>query len=114
LLGARAEAWVADLLTADGWTLLARNWRGGGGELDVVVKRDGCVRFVEVKARSSQQLDVLESLHRGKLRLLRGAARAWLRDPPVVFEEACFLVALVDCASTPWSVEWIDNAFDGG
>ena len=36
-LGALAEARVAAALEADGWRVLARNWRFEGGELDLVV-----------------------------------------------------------------------------
>ncbi|MEL6349991.1 MAG: YraN family protein, partial [Myxococcota bacterium] len=37
-------------LRRDGWDILATNFRGGGGELDVVALRDGLLRVVEVKA----------------------------------------------------------------
>lgn len=112
--GAQAEAWVADRLEAAGWTVLDRNWRGRGGEIDLVVARDGVVRFVEVKARAPEDPTGLEAVSRSKQAKLIRAAEAWLLEQPTAPEEACFLVAVVDCGAQAWTVEWIDNAFDGG
>jgi putative endonuclease len=107
--GAAAEAQVADALAADGWTVLARNWRGAGGELDVVVERDGHVRFVEVKARTGPDDVGLDAIGDHKQRRLRAAARAFLADYGDRFVDACFLVAWVEGDA----IEWIDDAFDG-
>ncbi len=109
-LGARAERAVADALESDGWTVLARNWRGGNGELDVVVERDGVLRFVEVKARAESDPTLADAVTDSKRRRLASAARAWLLQHGADVECA-FLVALVS-TGTPWQIEWIDNAFD--
>jgi putative endonuclease len=108
--GAAAEAKVADALVVDGWTVLARNWRGAGGEIDVVVERDGKLRFVEVKARTGpDDLVGLEAIGEHKQRRLRAAAEAFLSSYGRPFDEACFLVAWVEGGT----IEWIDDAFDG-
>jgi putative endonuclease len=107
--GAEAEQHVADLYVEDGWVLLARNWRGGGGELDLVVERAGCIRFVEVKQRDLADPTGLDAIGPSKQRKLRRAAEAWLDRHGTPAEEACFAVALVQGAS----VTLIDNAFDG-
>jgi len=113
--GLRAEAHVGALLRRVGWSVLDTNWSGGGGELDLVVLREGKLRFVEVRARTDDDLvPVEESITHAKRSRLRGAARAWLLAHDTPWDEAAFLVALVDLSTDPWSVTWIDDAFDGG
>lgn len=111
--GARAERAVADELSTDGWTILHRNWRGGGGELDLVVERAGAVRFVEVKLRAEGDPTLADAVTAGKRSRLVGAARAWMLQHPEP-DEVAFMVALVRAESSGWSIELIDNAFDAG
>lgn len=110
--GRAAEAWVAERLIEDGWTVLDRNWRGADGELDLVVERGDQLRFVEVKAREPGDPSGLESVDDRKQARLRGAAEAWLAGR-TRRGELCFLVALVTLDPLGWSVEWWDDAFDG-
>ena len=109
--GARAETLAAEALTRDGWTVLARNWRARGGELDIVVERAGVLRFVEVKARDPHDDTGLDAISYSKRRKLVAAAEAWLveRGPPEV--EVAFMVAVVSFEPTGWSIEWLDDAF---
>jgi len=56
LLGRRAEDAAAEWLTANGWQVLARRWRCGRGELDLVCRdRTGVLVGVEVKSRRSDR-----------------------------------------------------------
>lgn len=112
-----AERWVAERLEAAGWEVVARNWRGGGGELDLVAVREGRVRLVEVKARRPGDDAGLEAVGPAKRRRLIQAARLFLDEWPDLVVEACFTVALVHLAGdgpgrSPLRVDWIDDAFD--
>jgi putative endonuclease len=108
-LGAQAEAWVAQELEAGGWRIIGRNVHIGGGELDIVAERGGCVRFVEVKARAPGD-DGLEAITPSKQRKLRRAAEGWLQQAGPV-QEVAFLIALVETHADGWSLECIDDAF---
>lgn len=108
--GARAEAFVAERLERDGWSVLARNWHARGGEIDLVVARGDALRFVEVKARAEGDPSGLESITRAKQQKLIRAAQAWLLQHPTP-GEVCFAVAAVEMGMQ-WSIEWIDDAFD--
>ena len=88
--------------------MLVRNWIGKGGELDLVVARRGALRFVEVKARAPDDPVGLEAIGEHKRRCLVRTAAEFLNQYDDLFDEACFLVALVEGER----ITWIDNAFD--
>lgn len=50
-IGQRGEQAAADYLLGLGWQLLARNWRGHHGELDIIAHDGAALVFVEVKSR---------------------------------------------------------------
>lgn len=110
--GTEAEGFVVGELRLQGWSVLARNWRGGGGELDVVVCRETMIRFVEVKARQPGG-DPLEAVTATKVRRLQRAATAFLAEQPDVYDDVGFLLASVWAHPDGWRVEWLDDAFDG-
>jgi putative endonuclease len=74
--GAAAERYAAHHLERAGYLILARNYRGGGGEIDLVAQQGDEVVFVEVRARRPGGLvGPEESLTpRKQARLLQAAA----------------------------------------
>ena len=79
LLGERAEAATAAWLAARGWTVLARRWRGGAGELDIVaIDPIGTLVAIEVKLRRTGRAGgPLEAISRRRLRRQRAALTAF-------------------------------------
>ncbi|MEZ4321422.1 MAG: YraN family protein [Myxococcota bacterium] len=108
--GLDAESFVEAYLRDEGWQTLARNWRGGGAELDLVVRRDGAVRVVEVKAREDGR-DALESVTPDKQARLRRGAEAWLASAGEPESEIAFMVAVVTLNDGVWGLELWDDAF---
>lgn len=80
LFGARGEEIACRYLARRGYRLLARNWRTGHVELDIVADYFGEIVFVEVKARRHEGVHTaLEAIDRTKMLHLVEAARAFLR-----------------------------------
>lgn len=51
--GSKGENLAADFLKRKGFEIVARNYRHKHAEIDLIVKRDNWLIFVEVKTRSS-------------------------------------------------------------
>jgi putative endonuclease len=111
LRGRSAERHVGEQLVAAGWSVRATNWRSEAGELDLVVERDGVLRFVEVKARAEGDADGLEAITLDKRRRLTRAAEDWLAQNGPPASEAAFLVALVTVGPGGFQVELWDDPF---
>lgn len=78
-LGRAGEEAAATLMHARGMRILARNWRSGPLELDLVCREGDTLVFVEVKTRGPGSLgSALEAVGPRKRQSLIRAARAWL------------------------------------
>ncbi|MBZ8178053.1 YraN family protein [Corynebacterium poyangense] len=81
LLGKAGESHAAQIYQAQGGSVLGRNVRYPGGEIDLIVKeRDGTVVFIEVKTRTRTDFGGAEAVTADKIRRLRRAIAAWLRE----------------------------------
>lgn len=77
--GRWGEAQALRWYQRNGYRLLARNWRGSAGELDLVVGRAGLVVVCEVKARSDERFGpAAAAVGPTKQRRLRRLAAEWL------------------------------------
>jgi putative endonuclease len=78
-VGSAGEEQAAGWYTAQGYDVLARNWRCHEGEIDLVVARDSTLVFVEVKSRSSDRFgSPAEAVTPAKQRRLRRLAGRYL------------------------------------
>ncbi len=105
--GAAAERRVAKLYEAEGYRVEARNWSCRGGELDLVLRREEVLVFVEVRSRSTEFLSSPTiTVGLSKQRRVARAADAYLRRVATA-EQIRFDVVGVSRRG----VERIENAF---
>jgi putative endonuclease len=112
-LGRRGEELAASLLLRDGYRILARNWRSGRYELDLVGIRDQEVAFVEVKTRRPGPQPVEECVSPAQRRHIGRAAAAWMRANPGTGRTFRFDVVVISwpLRSRP-RIRHIPDAFD--
>lgn len=75
-LGLRAETLAALYLRAKGWRILARRFRAGSGEIDIIARRGRTIAFIEVKARGNRDA-ALTAITPSAQRRIASAARTW-------------------------------------
>jgi len=77
--GRAGEAAAALVLEAEGYRLLARNFRGPAGEIDIVALRGDTIAFVEVKSWSALGLeDLADSIGARKRRRIVETSKIFL------------------------------------
>lgn len=77
-LGIEGEALAAAHLERAGWRIVARNWRLGHKEIDLIARRARTVAFVEVKTRARLRWGhPLLAVNARKRDEIERVARAW-------------------------------------
>ncbi len=111
--GAEGETKAAAFMAARGWTVLERNFRSVGGEIDIIAEKGDTVAFVEVKAWDALPQGELEhSIDSRKQARIARAARSWLsRGRARPGKRLRFDVIFLGGES---GVRHIENAFSGG
>lgn len=95
-LGARGEDLAAAFFIRRGFRVLARNWRAGRIEIDLVILKDNEVRIVEVKTRKSLGAGYPEeAITDKKLSRLAEAADRFLEERPALPRDAHFDVLAI-------------------
>ena len=111
--GAEGEDSAAAMLRSMGWRILARNWRSGHLELDIVAQEGDTLVFVEVKTRAEGGMQrPYEALTAVKKERLLRAAQAWLAehdawDTPCRFDLVC-----VKAGNGTYQTELIRNVIE--
>jgi putative endonuclease len=111
-LGRAGEDAAAALYLRRGFRIVARNWRCGLGELDLVVEREGVFVFCEVKTRRGSRLgggyEAVTGMKQRKLRQLAEIFTSTVHDQ---HDNVRFDVASVHVSADGASVELFEDAF---
>ena len=77
--GELGERIAARYLERSGWLIVARRFRSGRRDIDLIVQRGDLIAFVEVKARSGDDFgDPVEAVNHRKQRELTKSAQTWI------------------------------------
>lgn len=110
LSGLAAEESVARHYARSGRVIVARRWRGPGGEIDLILREGRRLVFVEVKAARSFDAAIARIANRQIDRIRRSAEAFCGTVPDGQLTEMRFDLALVDGQGM---VRVIEGAFDG-
>lgn len=115
--GNRGEELALNHLIGLGYLPLARNWRCRSGELDLVMRDNDCVVFVEVKARHGERAGRAQlALSFNQSRRMLNAGEWFIADHPEFSELfwRCDLVAITTDEVDPPVIEHFVNAIVAG
>jgi putative endonuclease len=106
--GLSAEDQVAQLYDRSGRTVVARRWRGPGGEIDLIARDGAEVIFIEVKKARSHAAAAERVTARQMARIYASAECFIGGEPAGAHTSVRFDVALVDGVGR---IEVLENAF---
>lgn len=80
-LGTYGERVATDFLRANGYSILAKNFKAPrGGEVDIIAHKDRSLAFVEVKTRrKNTKIRPYDAVTKEKQKLIERGANAWLK-----------------------------------
>ncbi|TAK29741.1 MAG: YraN family protein [Chloroflexota bacterium] len=116
-LGHYAEELVARHLDRKGWQIVQRNYHCRWGEIDLIARDQGCLVFVEVRARRGDAFGTAaESITPRKAARLLASAQFYLAENGL--EESPWRIDVAALDLTPRGqikrLEVLENAVEGG
>ena len=118
--GQHAESACCEYLRQQGLKLLARNYRGHRGEIDIIMQDGNTLVFVEVRFRKNNFYGGgLESVTAQKQQRILSTAEQYLQNETKLKNARIDVVAMSqkpqnkdsDNAEDSYSFDWIKNAF---
>lgn len=111
--GKRAEDLALQYLQSQGLKLIARNWLTSFGEIDLIMRNEHILCFIEVRYRSSEQWgSPQETVTYTKRQKLIKTALLFLQKNTQFTMNACQfdIVAITGSLDKP-NIHWLTNAF---
>jgi putative endonuclease len=111
-LGRAAEESAAQHLQAHGLHMIERNYRSAHGEIDLIMRDDELLVFVEVRYRKTQRYGrPAETVTRSKQRKLIVTAQHYLLSKQIPPSTMCRF-DVIGIFSQTNDIEWIQDAFE--
>ncbi len=121
-IGDLGEKIAARYLAKRGFEIIEANYSKKWGEIDLIIRKNEIIRFIEVKAASYETIDKLafavthetwspeEQVHRFKLRQISKAIETWILENNYTKDWQIDVIAIrVVPRETYASVKWIEN-----
>ena len=114
ITGKQAEDKAFLFLKQNGLKPLDRNYRAPVGEIDLIMKDDDIIVFIEVRARTSNHMvSALETIDKHKCSRIIQTSQHYLQKHATNKRSICrFDVVLFSGPLESAKVEWIKNAFE--
>lgn len=110
LTGKWGEQIATEYLLTQGYTIAKNNVRIGNVEIDLIARKGDRVIFVEVKTRSGDYVDPLQSIDAEKTRRLIRAADIYMREEKLSLDPQIDLIFIVGTPETGHTIEHIPDA----
>ena len=112
-LGNFGENAAALYLEKKGYTILKRNFRIRGGEIDIIAEKDGIIAFTEVKTRTPDPLvNGFEAVTAAKKKRIIRASEVYSVRYPHDLQPRFDVVWLTVSDGKVTDFRYIENAFD--
>jgi len=114
-LGTEAELWAQTFLEQQGLKKVTQNFRTLQGEIDLIMRDNNILVFVEVRLRSNNSHGgAKDSINYAKQQRLTKAARSYLQTEGLWDQVQCRFDAICldkNPNNNKYQVEWLRNAF---
>ncbi|MBQ9898507.1 MAG: YraN family protein [Ruminococcus sp.] len=111
--GKLGEEQVCTYLTDRGYTILARNYRIKGGEIDIIAENGDFIAFVEVKTRKPNSLVTgFEAVNKRKQGLIIKTAADYCCKHPTMLQPRFDIAQVIASGGRVLSIDYIQNAYD--
>ncbi len=94
-VGKWGEDIAVETLVAKGCAIVARNWRMGAYEVDIIAMKGRRIIFVEVKTRTATDDNPLDAVDRKKMMRIARAANAYVQAYDIPHEVQFDLISII-------------------
>ncbi|MDO4864614.1 MAG: YraN family protein [Ruminococcus sp.] len=111
--GRLGEERVCAYLIERGYSVVSRNFRIKGGEIDIIAENGDYIAFVEVKTRrQGSMVSGFEAVNRRKQGLVIRAAAEYLRRNPTMLQPRFDTAQVTVGGGEVTEVDYLENAYD--